>query len=153
MRGTRTLLNGPNPRQYSESRSSLIIITPSDGEDKVDYDTLRCTGEESRWGCGRLWTLKVFGPAGDVVKSAGGGAGITGLGGKRLLLRLYFRPYATNHHVSRQNIERGFCLASSEWRAMNELLFSTISSNVTGTKLLTSTPALSIRERRAIKGQ
>ena len=65
----------------------------------------------------------------------------------------YCRSIFIIRYASRQNIVRGFCFATSAWLAMNARLFSTSSSNVTGSKSLTSTPALSIRERRAISGQ
>ena len=65
----------------------------------------------------------------------------------------YCRSICIIRYASRQNIVRGFCFATSAWLAMNARLFSTSSSNVTGSKSLTSTPALSIRERRAISGQ
>ena len=56
-------------------------------------------------------------------------------------------------HSSRQNMVSGFCFAASAWPAMNARLLAAISSNVTGSKSLTSTPALNIRERRAMSGQ
>ena len=65
----------------------------------------------------------------------------------------YCRSICIIRYASRQNIVRGFCFATSAWLAMNARLFSTSSSNVTGSKSLTSTPTLSIRERRAISGQ
>ena len=55
--------------------------------------------------------------------------------------------------ASAQNIVRGLLRAVSAWSWRNAALFETSSSKDTGSNPFTSTPALSIRERRMIRGQ
>ena len=55
--------------------------------------------------------------------------------------------------ASAQNIVRGLLRAVSAWSWRNAALFETSSSKDTGSNPFTSTPALSIRDRRMISGQ